>query len=101
MKLRLRRTTLISIGLGSFLAGLALARLGLEVNAVWIWPCLLLLLVSLKQKGVFLIIFITVFGILCGLVRGGQYMRELAKYDSYYGQKITIVGTPTDDGVYA
>ena len=88
------------MGLAAFLSGLGLVRLNLQISALWVALSLLILLALSKRKNFALALAVVAFGLLAGLWRGGEYMVLLKHYDNYYGQKVVIEGTATDDGVY-
>lgn len=76
---RFRQTTLIILCLGSFLAGLGLARLDWRVPIAFIWLSLLFVMVLLRRKNLVLAVFVSIFGLSLGLVRGGKYVSLLTK----------------------
>lgn len=89
------------LGLASFLAGLGLARLRWQISAAWMILSFVFVAAFARRKNLVLALAVVAFGMLAGLWRGGQYMELVGNYDNLYGQKITLVGTATDDAIYA
>ncbi|HEX5448356.1 MAG TPA: ComEC/Rec2 family competence protein, partial [Candidatus Saccharimonadales bacterium] len=97
---RFRRTTLITVGCLSVLAGLGLSRkIGIEFN-VWflliIAPCFLLL--KLRNTASFIVVML--LGLSLGFWRGGVFMQKLDQLQSLTGQKVVITATATADSIY-
>src|SRR3990167_3811059 len=96
---RFRRTTLITVGCVSVLAGLGLAR---KINfepQIW-WLILLPLLLQIRRKNTISLILIILFGLSLGLWRGAAYMEKVYDLRQLSGQKVTILATATSDSIY-
>jgi ComEC/Rec2-related protein len=95
-----RRTTLITVGCFSVLAGLGLSR---KVSfrygelGLLLWPALLLL----KNKSMTALIIVTLVGLGLGLSRGSVYMSKLNQLKSLTAQKVVVEVTATSDAIYA
>jgi competence protein ComEC len=89
----------VAVYCGSVLIGTALAR-NMHFEATWTIPSLALLLWVWRFQGVTLLLAAVLAGICLGGWRGSVYMDNLAKYDSLFGQKVTVIGTAALDGVY-
>lgn len=98
--IRFRRTTLITVGCLSLLAGLGLARLVNLQFQVW-WLAFFSLLLLIRRKNVTGLILIVFLGLILGLWRGGIYMQKLDELKQFSGQQVTISATATSDSVYA
>lgn len=95
-----RRTTLITAGCLSVLAGLGLARKVIFNPTDW-WLLTAVILVPLiRRKNITALILVIFAGLLVGLWHGGIYMQKLAELKSYDGHAVTIQATATADAVY-
>jgi competence protein ComEC len=95
---RLRRTTLISFGLVSFLVGLVAARrvsVGAYVLLLAGALCPLLF-----KRGVLSLLSIITIGLTLGVWRGAVFRRVLLPYSQLTGQIVTIRARATSDAVY-
>lgn len=100
MKRRFRRTTIISVGLIAFLAGLALAKIyGWQSDlALSISVCMWFLVF---RKRTFKTLAIAVIaGLLFGIWRGGLIYDKVLRYDATVGKDVTVRGVVLDDPVY-
>lgn len=95
-----RRTTILMYGLAAFLAGLGVARTRLTINASLVILGLAFVLVSLRRPRAVTAICLSIFGLFFGWWRGNLYMAHLDNYKPLYGQKITVTGTASTDGIY-
>jgi competence protein ComEC len=98
-KMKLRRTTLITLFCLSILAGLGLSRKILFVPNIW-YLSLLPVLVLLKFKNFVSVLVAIALGTGLGLWRGGIYMQNVHQLQSLAEQKVTIVATATTDSIY-
>ena len=97
---RFRRTTLITAGCLSALAGLGLARAVSFLPADWLFIfCPLLIL--LKRKGPTALLLVILLGLGVGLWRGTIYAQKLGELRSLSGQQVIIQATATSDSVYS
>ena len=101
MQRQFRRTTIISIGLATFLIGLGLARTKLEVSGYLVLLSLGLLIGSTKRLRSQTLVFAALFGLLFGWWRGGIFIQKLVTYDSLYDKNVTVQGMAATDAVYA
>lgn len=99
-KTRLRRTTLLIIGMTAFLAGLGLARTRLQLDASWVWLSAILLIVAVWRKHFSVILLTAVFGLTLGWWRGSGYMQRLAGYGPLNKRAVIITGRADTDGIY-
>lgn len=97
---KLRRTTLIMIGLAAFLAGLGLARTKILVDPLFIWLSLAFIFATYRRSQTATAVCIVLFGLTLGWWRGQSYMNEVAKYQSLMRKNVTIVGRADSDGIY-
>ncbi len=95
---KLRRTTIIAVGLIAFLAGLGVARL-LSLDSNWVWLTLILNLALFRQKRL-LPITIALFAFSFGWWRGSIVMQQLLPYQSLNNQKVVIRAVADTDAVY-
>ncbi|MGZ6005128.1 MAG: ComEC/Rec2 family competence protein [Candidatus Saccharimonadales bacterium] len=100
-QLKFSRTSLITVGLIGFLAGLGLARLKINIAGWQILPVLPLALLSVKSKNLLALLAVGCLAIAIGLWRGQNYLKQLAAYQPLYGHKVTLVGMADNDGSYA
>jgi competence protein ComEC len=97
---KLKRTTLIMLGLGAFLAGIALARTKLLIDPIVVWLCLAFIFAVYRRSQTATAVCIVLFGLSLGWWRGQSYMVEVAKYQPLYRQNVTVVGVADTDGIY-
>lgn len=98
LRRQIRRTTLLFALCLTFLLGAGLAQL-IHPLAVW-WLLLLPLLFSLRKRSWLTLLLVVLFGLSLGIWRGGQYQGKLARFDSYYDQKVTITAVASQDAAY-
>lgn len=84
----------------AFLVGVGLAHTGWLIDASWAAICALGFLASLKRRRLWSLLWIIALGLSLGWWRGSVYMHNLAQYQHYYFQKVTIVGTASGDAAY-
>ena len=97
--MRFRRTTLITVGCVSVLAGLGLARkVNLEPQTWWL--LFLPLLLQIRRKNTISLVLIIILGLSLGLWRGGLYMEKVNELKQLAGQKVAIEATATSDSIY-
>lgn len=95
-----RRTTILTLAFMAFLCGVGLARTGHLLILSWAWLALLPAVLCFRKKNVWSLLLV-VLAVLClGWYRGSVYMHKLAYWQPYYGHKVTLAATATDDGVY-
>jgi competence protein ComEC len=97
---RFNRTTLITVGLTAFLAGLGLSRLGAEVQFAAVAVCAVPAIVACRRRGWLAIYFVACVGVGLGLLRGGQIMHALLPYSNLYNQKVVVRVTAMEDASY-
>jgi len=100
MKLKYKRTTLISAGCGGILLGLYLAKITTPISYSWIILVSILLIIFWRYKIIRLLLLV----IVCfsfGWWRGGLLQVDNQKYSEYYGQKVSVIATAQEDGFYA
>lgn len=96
---RYKRTTLITIGCLSVLAGLGLSRrISLEPQLYWM--VLLPVIFLIKRKSTLSLYVIIAIGLCIGIWRGTSFMVNVYDLQSIYGQKVTIQATATSNSVY-
>lgn len=99
-KFRVRRTTLLSLGLAGFLFGLIVARW----QEIWLsaeWLVLILpFIFMLRRKNLLSVIAVLMIGYTFGLWRGGMVLSQISRYTDYYGDKIVVMGQVQNDPVY-
>ncbi len=97
--MRFRRTTLITVGCLSVLAGLGLARkLNFEIGMAWLiaLPALLLL----HRRNTTTLILVVLLGLGLGLWRGAFYMEKYGELKQLTAHKVTIQAKATSDSIY-
>lgn len=97
---RFRRTTIITVGLLAFLAGLGLARVAPQLRGVWVWLPIIFFVISLKRPGVVTLITVILVGLSFGWWRGSQFMTKLAPYKEVEKQTVVLEVAADSDGVY-
>lgn len=97
---RFRRTTLITLGLLAFLAGLGVARTEVKIAEIWLWLIIIpFAFVAIKRKKAVLIAVI-VIGLLLGWWRGEVFLEKIEPYKSIDKQTVVLEVTADSDGVY-
>lgn len=97
---RFNRTTVLTVGFVSFLAGLALSRftIALDVGLVLLFAFIAVL--AWRKRGWVVMGAVTVVGLGCGLLRGGYFMGSIYQYDDLYGKKVVMQVVATEDSTY-
>lgn len=93
------KTVLITSGLLGIVLGLFLTRFFQLFSVYYLILALPLILVGLKKK-LIAVLAILLAGFIVGQVRGVSFANQVAKYDQFYGKKVTIVGQVVDDTGY-
>jgi len=97
--MKIRRTTLITVGCLAVLAGLGLSR-KIDFNPGYWSLALLPSLFLLKRKKLISLAVVAVIGLGIGLWRGSAYMSHVHDIQNLSGQKVTIVATAKTNSVY-
>lgn len=100
MKLRFKRTTLLTIGLLAFLVGLGLARVVLEFSVVWLLLATALALISARKRNILTIVSIILFGLGAGMFRGTNFVNELEPYKKLSGKNVVFTAKVQSDATY-
>ncbi len=101
MQRQFRRTTVITIGLLAFLAGLGLSKVFPALEGAWVWICLFFLIVSIKRLRIISLIAVVLFGLCLGWWRGSQFVAKLTPYMLIDKQKVVLQVKADTDGVYS
>lgn len=97
---RVRRTTLISLGCGAFLLGLALPKTGLLLLGVGWLAAGLLLLGCIGRRLLIAPLAIVVCGLILGAWRGSEMVQELTRYQQLIGRKVTFTAVIAQDPTF-
>lgn len=97
---QLRRTRLVFCASLVFLLGVAAAHSGWALG--WQWPLLagLMTIFSWRRRTLWTLGWLVLFAVSLGWCRGAVYMQHLADYQPYFGHKITIIATASNDATY-
>ena len=96
-----KRTTILTVGLLSFLAGLGLARSGQSIHYVLIIIPAFVGLLSLRKKNIVALLAFILLGITLGLYRGNIFMIKISPYKELYSKQVVVRIKAQTDGVYA
>lgn len=97
----LRWTTILTISLLAVLVGLGVARLGGAVSPLVSIVCVLGAAVLGRKRRSLLLLGCILAGLSLGWWRGGAYLPRVQSYQQYYGQRVNLLATATQDAVYA
>lgn len=100
MKRQFRQTTLVFWLCTAFLLGISLAHLGWLTDASWALLFGALAAAVMRRKNTWSLLLIILFGLSLGWWRGSLYMQHLSQFDGYFGQKITVIATASEDATY-
>jgi competence protein ComEC len=95
-----RRTTIIGVGLATFLIGLGVAKYGGQLHSSWLVLAFLFILVGAIRKGSMLIVAVIFAGFVLGWMRGGEFLVKLQPYEELYDQKVVLQAQAQTDAVY-
>lgn len=96
---RLRRTSLLFVLCLTFLIGVGLASQFYAGAWFW-WLFLLPLLLSLRRRSPWTLLWVILLGMSLGLWRGGLYQDKLASFNDYYDTKVTATVIASQDAAY-
>lgn len=97
---RIRTTTILLVGLTSFLVGLAAAR-RFSITGYWYILGIALCIPLLFRRSILSVLSICVIGLVFGLVRGTIFLQLLLPYQTYAQKVVTIRGHAKTDAIYA
>lgn len=93
------RVTLIGCLLASILFGLLVARLSFALNSQWLFAIPILASFLARPKFISVLAVLAI-GFIIGSWRGGTYLRQVYRYEQFFGRAVAVVGTVTDDTSY-
>ncbi len=96
---RCNRTTILMLGCAAFLLGLVAAR-RIGVSGWLALPALFIAALRFRHKTVATAIAVTVAGLLLGVWRGTDYLRQLQPYQDLARHKVAFTATAAGDAVY-
>jgi competence protein ComEC len=99
----IRLTLIFTVALTAFMGGLAFARIGPNVDSVWVLVAGLATGIGffLGRKRAFLLLALPVTLFIAGWCRGEAVMTQTAVYEGLIGKTVTIEATAIDDAVYS
>ena len=97
---KVAQTTLVLALSLAFLLGVAAAHSGLLID--WLWPLLAgaMAMFAWRRQTAWTLLWVMLLGLSLGWWRGSVYMGNLAQFQQYFGHKITIVATASEDATY-
>jgi competence protein ComEC len=99
-KFQLRRTTVITMGLLAFLAGLGLARTGIYFSGYFVGLAALICLSFSKRLKNIGVITVIILGLSAGWWRGSVFIQKLAPYKNLTKESVVLQVKADSDGVY-
>ncbi len=97
---RIRRTTVITVGLLAFLVGLGIARTDIQLPGSLVLICLLFFAATLKRPRLITVLAVGLLGLSLGWWRGSQFLASLTPYHEIDKQTVLMEVTAITDGVY-
>ncbi|HUS26006.1 MAG TPA: ComEC/Rec2 family competence protein [Nevskiaceae bacterium] len=97
---RMCRSAVVIAACLALLAGIGMGRFGVAPGFGLLWFLVPLLALSLRRQNILTLVSLAAIMFCIGASRGALYAHKLAAYHNIYGQKVTLVGRATDDGVY-
>lgn len=97
---RFRRTTLLTVLFAGVIGGIGLAHTGFALSVWCYWCIALFALLTWRKHNAVTLLAVCLFGLACGVWRGGIYLQRLQPYDALQYRKITIAVRAMDDAVY-
>ncbi len=99
--MRLRRTTLLMVGLAAILLGIGASALtGTQLGGVWLFIAITFVVISLRSRGAALLMSVGLLGLVIGWLRGDVFMQRLIPYEDLAGQKVVVVVRAEGDAAY-
>ncbi len=95
---RVRRTSVLTVALLAFLAGLGLARLS-KLDVSWVWLAAFSNLLIWRHKRLALLT-LSLLGLTLGWWRGSLVMQRLSAYQPLYERKVVLKAAADSDAVY-
>ncbi|HSX23495.1 MAG TPA: ComEC/Rec2 family competence protein [Candidatus Saccharimonadales bacterium] len=99
-RFKLRRTTIITLGLATFLGGLGFARTDVHFSDELLIIVALFFLISIARLRVALVISTALFGFTLGWWRGQAVLKQLEPLKTFSGQHIVATVEAENDAVY-
>lgn len=90
---------MLTIAYGSFVVGIGLASGGYKVRLDWLWLAGAMLIIFRRRTPATLLL-VLFFAAGLGIWRGGLFMDRLARYQPFYGRKVTLTVRAKEDAVY-
>lgn len=97
--MKVQRTTVITLGLLAFLAGLGAARVLPALGLAWVLLALAVL-IAFRRRPVVLVIAAVACGFVAGWWRGGMFLQLLKPYQQLARRPVVIQITAQGDAVY-
>ena len=97
---RFKRTTVITVSLLAFLAGLGLAKTGIYFPGYLVWLALLVFIAFGKRLQSIGIIAVVLLGISIGWWRGSTFLQKLVPYQDLSQETVVMQVKADSDGVY-
>ena len=85
----------------SFLCGLGIAAARISIGWEWVIATLLLLPLTRRRQLLIAVPVVIAIGLLCGVARGGDMVRELSGYKQFMGHKVSVEGTVAEDTTFS
>lgn len=82
--------------IGTFLSLYSLSFIGIE----WVVVSLCLIIVGLSKRNIFGVMMILTAGMLIGLRRGGNLLKNQNEFQQYFGKNVVVTGKVSEDPSY-
>ncbi|PLS80584.1 hypothetical protein CYG49_04935 [Candidatus Saccharibacteria bacterium] len=97
---KVQRKTLVCLWSIGVLMGLAAVKLDVTSEGIGWWFIAGLLLIAALRRTPNAVLLVLISGLLVGNLQGSRVAQDVALYDLFMGQKVTLVGTVSEDPTY-
>ena len=97
---RIKRSRIVCAACLSAAAGILLAQTWVIGDVRWVWLLAPVLVASWRRHNLLTLVVLGVICFMLGWWRGSECMRRLAINETFYEQKVVLVGRSTEDAVY-
>lgn len=97
---KVNRNHIIGCCLVGLCIGLFISKFWIEVNIITLVSLIPISLLALKSRGIWLLVLVTILGLIIGFLRGSIFYNKIAKYEDHFDNIVMVQGRVSDDPGY-